>query len=262
MAFNFTQAQVDAWMALFWWPYLRIFGVLIVDPFFSNNAIPVRVRVGFSILLALLLAPNLGPLPQVAVVSPEGLIIVLRELLIGLSIGFVVRIVFSTMEMAGQLAGLQMGLGFASFYDPQHAANTGIVAQFLGLFMLLVFLALNGHLIVLRALIESFVQLPISTSLPGAGGMKMVADYGAVIFRAGVMLSLPVLAALLITNLAIGVMTRAAPQLNVFAIGFPITIAIGAVALYLSLPLLVPHIEAMLADMTRFFLKLMQVYGA
>ena len=83
--------------------------------------------------------------------------------LIGLSIGFVVRIVFSTMEMAGQLAGLQMGLGFASFYDPQHAANTGIVAQFLGLFMLLVFLAFNGHLIVLRALIESFVQLPIGS---------------------------------------------------------------------------------------------------
>lgn len=259
--FSFTQSQVDAWMGLFWWPYLRLFGLLVVDPFFSSRAIPVRVRVGFSILLVFLIAPTLGVMPQVPVVSPEGLLIALRELLIGLSMGFAMRLIFTGMEMAGHLAGLQMGLGFATFYDPQHAANVPIMSQMFSLFMLLVFLAFNGHLIVLRALIDSYAQLPISSSMPGVGGLKLVADYGSIIFRAGVMLSLPVLAALLTTNLAIGIMTRASPQLNVFAIGFPITLGIGAAALYLSLPMLVPHIDAMLGDATRFFLKLLRAYG-
>lgn len=258
--FTFTQSQINVWLALFWWPFLRIFGLFLADPFFSSKAIPVRVRIGFSIMLALLIAPGLVAVPAVSVVSPEGLLIALKELLVGLSIGFVVRLVFSAMEMAGHLSGLQMGLGFASFYDPQHSTNVPIVAQVLSLFMLLVFLAFNGHLIVLRALFESYAHLPISTALPGAGGLRLMADYGAVVFRAGVTLSLPVVAVLLVTNLAIGVMTRAAPQLNVFAIGFPITLGIGLGALYLLLPFLVPHVDALLGEMTRFWVKLLQAY--
>lgn len=256
----FTQSQVDVWMSMFWWPYLRIFGLLLVDPFFSSRVIPVRVRIGLSILLALLVAPNLHDLPVVPVVSPDGVLIAVKEFLIGVSMGFVARLLFTSMEMAGHLVGLQMGLGFASFYDPQHSTNVPIVAQVLSLFMLLVFLAFNGHLIMLRALFESFFQLPIDMAMPSASGFRMMADFGEIIFRTGVMLSMPVLAALLVTNLAIGVMTRAAPQLNVFAIGFPITLAIGAVALYMLLPFLLPHIDAMLGSMTRFFIKLMHAY--
>lgn len=258
---SFTQGQVDAWLALFWWPYLRIFGMMIADPFFSSRSIPVRVRVGLSILLVLLVAPNLQPLPHIPVVSPQGILIALKELLIGVSLGFTVRLIFTGMEMAGHLSGLQMGLGFATFYDPQHATSTPVVAQLLSLFMLLVFLAFDGHLVVLRALLESYAQLPIGPAPPGAGGLKLMADYGAFVFRAGVMLSLPVLAALLVTNLAIGVMTRAAPQLNVFAIGFPLTLAIGAGALYLSLPYLVPYISGFLGEITRHFLKLLRAFG-
>ncbi|SFN65549.1 flagellar biosynthetic protein FliR [Formivibrio citricus] len=258
---SFTQGQVDAWLALFWWPYLRIFGLMIVDPFFSSRSIPVRVRVGLSILLVLLVAPNLQPLPHIPVVSPQGILIALKELLIGASLGFTVRLIFTGMEMAGHLSGLQMGLGFATFYDPQHATSTPVVAQLLSLFMLLVFLAFDGHLVVLRALLESYAQLPIGPAPPGAGGLKLMADFGAFVFRSGVMLSLPVLAALLVTNLAIGVMTRAAPQLNVFAIGFPLTLAIGAGALYLSLPYLVPYINGFLGEITRHFLKLLRAFG-
>ncbi len=258
---SFTQGQVDAWLAIFWWPYLRIFGLMIADPFFSSRTIPVRVRVSLSILLVLLVAPNLQPLPAIPVISPQGILIAVKELLIGISLGFVVRLVFTGLEMAGHISGLQMGLGFASFYDPQHSTTVPIVAQLLSLFMLLVFLAFNGHLVVLRALFESYAQLPIGPAPPGAGGLKLMADYGAIVFRAGVMLSLPVVAALLVTNLAIGVMTRAAPQLNVFAIGFPLTLAIGAGALYLSLPFLVPHISSLMSEITRFYLKLLTAFG-
>lgn len=256
-----TQAQIDIWFAMFWWPYLRIFGLMISDPFFSGRAIPVRVRIGLSILLALLVGSGLQDLPTVSVVSPEGMLIAIKEILIGAAIGFVVRILFSCLEMAGHLAGLQMGLGFATFYDPQHSTNVPIVAQLLSMMMLLVFLAFNGHLIVLRALFESYAQLPISATPLGATGFRLLVDFGEIIFRAGLMLSLPVLAALLVTNLAIGVMTRAAPQLNVFAIGFPITLAIGTVALYLLLPFLLPHIDAMLGEMTRFYLKLLRAFA-
>lgn len=256
-----TQAQIDGWLALFWWPFLRIFGLMIVDPFYSNRSIPVRVRIGLSILLAVLVAPSMQDLPSVPVVSPQGMLILAKELLIGAAIGFVVRLLFSSLEMAGHLAGLQMGLGFATFYDPQHSTNVPIIAQLMSLLMLLVFLAFNGHLIMLRALFDSFVQLPIEAAPAGASGFLLVAQFGEIIFRVGLMLSLPVLAALLVTNLAIGVMTRAAPQLNVFAIGFPITLAIGAVALYLLLPFLLPHIDALLGEITRFYLKMLDSFA-
>ncbi len=256
-----TQAQINGWLAVFWWPFLRIFGLMMVDPFFSSRSIPIRVRVGLSILLTLLVAPAVQELPSVPVVSPVGLLILFKELVIGAAIGFVVRLLFSSLEMAGHLSGLQMGLGFATFYDPQHSTNVPIVAQLMSLLMLLIFLAFGGHLMVLRALFESFASLPIGSAPLGSSGFLMVANFGEFVFRAGLMLSLPVLAALLVTNLAIGVMTRAAPQLNVFAIGFPITLTIGMVALYLLLPFLLPHIDAMLGEVTRFYLKLLNGFS-
>lgn len=171
------------------------------------------------------------------------------------------RLIFTSVEMAGHLAGLQMGLGFASFYDPQNSANTLAVAQLMSLFMILLFLAFNGHLMMLRILLESMIQLPVGQVQLNARGFELVALYGGVIFRSGVMLSLPVLAALLITNLSIGVMTRAAPQLNVFAIGFPLTLGIGFAALYYSLPFMVTQIDQLLGDSTRIVAKIMAAFG-
>lgn len=256
-----TQAQIDTWLALFWWPYLRLLGLMLTDPFYSSRSIPARVRIGLSIFLVLLIAPNLQPLPAVPLSSASGFLIVARELAIGLAMGFVVRIMFSCMEMAGHLAGLQMGLGFATFYDPQHSTNVPIIAQFFSVFTLLVYLSFNGHLIMLQALFDSYAQLPIQTGLPGAQGFRMVAEFGSIIFRAGVMISLPVLGALLITNLAIGVMTRAAPQLNVFAVGFPITLGIGFAALYMMLPYLVPHLESLITTVAHFIGQLMSGFS-
>ena len=252
-----TQIQIDTWLALFWWPYLRLLGLMLADPFYSSRTIPTRVRIGLSILLVLLIAPGLQPLPAVPLSSAAGFLIAVREMAIGLAMGFVVRIMFSCMEMAGHLAGLQMGLGFATFYDPQHSTNVPIVAQFLSVFTLLVYLSLNGHLILLQALFDSYAQLPIHTGLPSGDGFRMVAEFGAIIFRSGVMIALPVLGALLITNLTIGVMTRAAPQLNVFAVGFPITLSIGFAALYMMLPYLAPHLEALITTVVRFIAQMM-----
>ncbi|WP_047390836.1 MULTISPECIES: flagellar biosynthetic protein FliR [Chitinibacter] len=256
-----TQAQIELWLALFWWPFLRILGLMLADPFFSSRRIPIRVRVPLAIALAIVVAPALPPMPSVPVVSPDGMLIAMRELLVGVAMGFVMRLTFTAVEMAGHLAGLQMGLGFASFYDPQNASNTLAVAQLLSLLMLLMFLAVNGHLLMLRILLESLIQLPVGQVQLNARGFELLALYGGVIFRTGVLLSLPVLAVLLITNLAIGVMTKAAPQLNVFAIGFPLTLGIGFAALYYSLPLLGPQIETLLATSSKVIAQILQAFG-
>lgn len=256
-----TQAQIEVWLALFWWPFLRIIGMMLADPFFSSRRISVRIRVGFAILLTLVIVPALPPMPSVPVVSPDGILIAIRELLLGISIGFVMRLVFTAVEMAGHLAGLQMGLGFASFYDPQNASNTLAVAQLMSLMMILLFLSFNGHLMMLRIVLESMIQLPVGQVVLNARGFELIALYGGVIFRSGVLLSLPVLVALLITNLAIGVMTRAAPQLNVFAIGFPLTLGIGFAALYYSLPFLVPQIDQLIGGTTRVVAEIIKAFG-
>ncbi len=256
-----TQGQIEIWLALFWWPFLRIFGLLLADPFYSSRSIQVKIRVALAILLSILIGPLLPALPSVPVVSPEGMLIAIRELIVGLSMGFVMRLIFTSVEMAGHLSGLQMGLGFASFYDPQHSTNSLVISQLMSLFMLLAFLSVGGHLVVLRVLIDSMVQLPLGSLSVSASGFKLVADYGAIVFRTGVLLALPVLAVLLITNLAIGVMTRAAPQLNVFAIGFPITLGIGFAAMYFSLPMLVPHIDQAISNYTRYIGQILTAFS-
>ncbi|QZA76888.1 flagellar biosynthetic protein FliR [Deefgea tanakiae] len=256
-----TQGQIEIWLALFWWPFLRIFGLLLADPFYSSRSIQVKVRVALAILLSILIGPLLPTLPTVPVVSPEGMLIALRELIIGISMGFVMRLIFSSVEMAGHLSGLQMGLGFASFYDPQNASNSLVISQLMSLFMLLAFLSVGGHLVVLRVLIDSMVQLPLGSVRLSGGGFQLIANYGAIIFRTGVLLALPVLAALLITNLAIGVMTRAAPQLNVFAVGFPLTLGVGFAAMYFSLPMLVPHIDQAISSYTRYIGQILVAFS-
>ncbi|KAF0813061.1 hypothetical protein IGB42_02457 [Andreprevotia sp. IGB-42] len=255
--FTVSQAQIELWLGLFWWPFLRIFGLLLSDPFYSSRSISSPVRVALAILLAMLVSPLLPPLPAINVVSPAGILIAVNQLMIGLMIGFVARLLFTAVELAGHLIGLQMGLSFATAYDPVHATQVPIVAQFLSLVTLLLFLSMNGHLIMIRVVVDSFTQIPIDVRPLGADAFRLVAERGAMVFRLGMLLSLPVVGALLIANLAIGVMTRAAPQLNVFAVGFPLLLGIGLGALYLVLPYYPPYIDSMVGDLTRFLAKLM-----
>ncbi len=246
-------AELSAWLAAFLWPFARVLGLLIAAPLFGNPRFPLRVRLGLALLITVVVAPTLPPVPQVAPDSLAGLGIFAQQLLIGLTMGFVVRLIFTAVEMAGELIGLQMGLGFAMFYDPQNAGQMPVIGQFLGVLATLIFLALNGHLLMLSALAESFRDLPVGM-LPGQGRWLDIAGWGAGIFSAALLLAMPVIAALLTVNLALAALTRASPQLNVFAIGFPITLAVGFAALLLTLPWLSPAIESLLREaMERLF---------
>lgn len=258
-----TSAQIDQWLAVLWWPFLRIMGMMLVDPFFSSGRIPTRIRMSLALAITILVSSSLQWQAEISVspASFPGVFLAAKELLIGATIGFVARLFFSTMELAGHLIGLQMGLGFASFYDPQNSTSVPIMSQFMSLFALLIFLAFNGHLMMLRVVMESFTLLPIGTGPKNVEGFWLLAKYAEVIFRMGVLLSLPVLGSLLLTNLAIGIMSRAAPQLNVFAVGFPITLGVGYAALYLTIPFMVPHVDHMLGEMTRFLEQMLQTFA-
>lgn len=235
---SFTSAELNTWVAALLWPMTRILGLIAAAPLFGNLSVPIRVKIGFGLMLTLVIAPTVPALPAADPMSLAGLLILMQQLVIGLAMGFAMRIVLAAVEMAGEIAGLTMGFGFATFFDPQTRARSSAIAQFLSLLTLMIFLAANVHLMLLQVLAESFVSLPISASPMGTSGFRQIASWGSLIFAAGVQLALPIIAALLITNIALGVLTRAAPQLNLFGIGFPITLGAGFIVLMLSLPYL------------------------
>jgi flagellar biosynthetic protein FliR len=238
-----SSVQLNAWMVMLLWPAARILAMITVAPLFGHTSVPVTVKLALGMLLATAIAPGLPPMPEVAPFSGDGLLVLVQQMLIGLAIGFAMRLVFASVELAGELAALSMGLSFSSFFDPLSQAETSSVSQFFGWLALMVFIASNLHLAMLATLAKSFVALPVSAAPMGTAPFRLLASYGSHVFALGLQLALPVIAALLVTNLALGILNKAAPQLNLFGIGFPVTLGAGflmiAVALpYLSAPLL------------------------
>lgn len=187
-------------------------------------------------MIALIVAPTIPAVPAIDPVSLTGILILIQQFIIGVAMGFAMRIAFATMEMAGEAIGMTMGLGFATFYDPQSRGRSSAISQFLGLLTLMIYLTANFHLMMISTVVDSFFTMPIAASPMGAQGMRMLVDWAGHIFYSGLQLALPVLGALLITNISLGILTRAAPQLNLFGIGFPITISVGFIMLGLALP--------------------------
>ena len=240
---SITSVQLSAWLALFIFPFVRILAMIASSPILGNKQVPARVKIGLAVMLTVIIAPTLTVQPNVEPASAMGFFVLLQQILAGLAMGFTMRLIFTAVEMAGDIIGMQMGLGFAIFYDPLNASYTPVVAQFLGLLAALIFLSIDGHLYMLSALADSFHTFPISSAAPSAVALHTLAAWGGSIFTHALQLSLPLLGALLITNLALGILTRAAPQLNLFAVGFPITLAIGFTTLMLSLPYLAPQLN-------------------
>ncbi|MEO8837585.1 MAG: flagellar biosynthetic protein FliR, partial [Herbaspirillum sp.] len=243
-----TSTEILVWITSLLWPLTRILGLIAVAPLFSNRSIPARIRVGLGVMLAMIVAPTLTNLPVVDPVSLAGILLLGQQFIIGLAMGFAMRIVFAAVEMAGEMTGLTMGLGFATFFDPQSQGRSSAVSQFLALLALMIFLAANVHLVLLSVLVESFTSLPITTHAMPSGTAWLLVKSGGQIFNLGVQLAMPMVAALLMTNMALGILTRAAPQLNIFGIGFPLTLTVGFVVIGLSLPYLATPIERLLQD--------------
>lgn len=245
---SITSAELNTWIASFLWPLTRILGLVSTAPLFGNVSVPARVKIGLGVMLSLVIAPTVPALPALDPMSMQGLLILMQQLVIGLSMGFAMRIVFAGIEMAGEISSMTMGLGFATFYDPQSRGHSSAISQFMALLTLMIYLATDLHLVLLSTLSQSFSSLPISASAISGAGFQQLANWGGRIFSAGVQLSLPIVAALLITNMALGILTRAAPQLNIFGIGFPVTISVGFAIIALSLPYLATPIGHVLHE--------------
>ncbi|MBI5109133.1 MAG: flagellar biosynthetic protein FliR [Rhodocyclales bacterium] len=229
-------AQLDAWLALFIFPLTRILALLATAPVFNNAAMPARLRLVAGLAIAMALAPALPPPPAVTAGSWLGLTVIAEQLLIGTMMGFALRIAFAAIDVAGELIGLQMGLSFATFFDPVAGGQTPVMTQFLGLLTALFFLAMNGHLLAIYLVAESFTVLPIGSLPFHAVSLAALVKAASMMFSLGVLLALPLITALLVTNLALGVLSRVAPALNLFAVGFPVTMALGFLVLLLCLP--------------------------
>lgn len=248
-------AQLQLWLTTFFWPFVRLTAFLAASPLWGHDSVPTQAKIGLAVLLAVVLGPNLPPLPAVPLVSWTSLGIVIEQMVIGVAMGLTMRVILAVVQAAGEIIGLQMGLGFATFFAPDTGTNTMILSRLLYMFSLLIFLALDGHLIVLEILAASFTSLPIGQPLDPAAGAVLV-RYAGSILASGLLLAMPLVAALLTINLAMGILNRASPQLTVFSIGFPLTIIVGIVLLMVLMNDLGRFLEGLFGDGLQFMRQL------
>ena len=216
------------------WTVLRVGGVVMLAPLLGAMFVPRRIRLVIAVVLAVALVPSIGPLPDIQPVSPAGILTVMQELIVGLAIGFVLRLATEAALMAGQLISSGMGLSFASVVDPQ-SGTMPLLGRFYIVVSSLVLLATNAHLSLIALLAQSFTVVPIGSGGLGPADAHAIVEFGSVMFAGAVQLALPSVVAILMVNIAFGVISRAAPTLNLFAVGFPITILLGLFILVLSI---------------------------
>jgi len=233
------------------WPFFRIAGVIMVAPVFGARLVSPRVRIALAAAMTVVMAP-LVTVAQPFVLSLATGFTVLQEILIGVAIGFCLQMIFDALIIAGQTIAMSMGLGLATMVDPQRGISVPVVSQFFVILGLLIFLALGGHLATVRLIADSFQTLPVGGQL-GADGAWTVAAWGSQMFAGALRIALPAATALLIANIAFGVMSRAAPTLNLFAVGLPAGLLIGFLLLLLNLG----HLSALVAEFLEATLRML-----
>ena len=235
---TFTEAQVLAWITPLLWPFLRVLALFGSMPVIAQRSVPMRIRVALAFLIALAAQASLPEMPAIALDSGAGLLAIAQQLLIGISLGFAVRVVFAAVELAGEVIGLQMGLNFAGFFDPVSGGQGTAASRFFGVSVSWLFIVINGHLLLIAAIVQSFHVFPVGAE-PFAFLRSMQPQvWGAEIFALGLWIALPLVAMLLFVNFVLGIVSRVAQQMNVFAIGFPISLSVGLIGMLLTLPMM------------------------
>lgn len=229
-----TDTQISTWVASFILPLFRVTAVLMSMPVFGTTLVPTRIRLYFALAITVVIAPGLPPMPPVNALDLSALMLVAEQILIGALMGFSLQLFFQSFVVAGQIISIQMGMAFASMVDPTNGVNSAVIGQFLTMLVTLLFLAMNGHLVVFEVLTESFTTLPVGSAMLVNHFWDIAGKLGWVL-GAAMVLVLPAITALLVVNIAFGIMTRAAPQLNIFSIGFPLTLVLGLVIFWISL---------------------------
>ncbi|QXH50047.1 flagellar type III secretion system protein FliR [Pseudomonas fakonensis] len=242
-----TDAQIGTWVATFILPMFRVMGVLMTMPIIGTKMLPARVRLYVAVAITVVIVPGLPALPQIDPLSLRGVLLCAEQVIVGALFGFSLQLLFQAFVIAGQIIAVQMGMAFASMVDPANGVNVAVVSQFMTMLVSVLFLLMNGHLVVFEVLTESFTTLPIGSALVVNHFWEMAGRMGWVL-GAGLLLILPAIAALLVVNIAFGVMTRAAPQLNIFSIGFPLTLVLGLGIFWVGLADILSHYQALASE--------------
>ncbi len=250
---TFTEAQILAWITPVIWPFLRVLALLGTLPVIGQRMVPARARVALAFLIAVCAQASLPPIPPIPLDSAVTFLVVLQQIVIGVSLGFAVRIVFAAVEFAGELVGLQMGLNFAGFFDPATGGQTTAVSRFFGVTVSWLFVVTGGHLLVIAGVMQSFHSFPVGPEPFAFVKESLPHRWGAEVFAIGLWIALPMVAMLLFVNLVMGIASRVAQQLNLFAIGFPITLAVGLVGVLLTLPMMQAPFTMALERMLQHF---------
>jgi len=250
---GFSEAQLLQWVVPLLWPLLRILGLFAAAPVLSMRVIPVRVRIGLALLTALCAQPVLPPMPVLPLDTPTALAMVVQQVFIGVTIGFAAKVVFTAIEFAGEVIGLQMGLNFATFFDPTTSGQSTVSARLFNTMAAWLFVVINGHLLLVEVVVASFHQFPVTDHPFDLLRSIQPQVWGAELFRYGLWIALPTVAMLLFVNLVLGVISRVAQQLQIFSIGFVVTISVGLLGLLLTLPLLQRPMLAVLERLLGLF---------
>lgn len=235
---TFTEAQILAWVTPALWPFLRALALFSALPVLGTRTVPMQVRIGLAAFIAIAAQDGLPAMPVVALDSPLALMLLLQQVVIGVTLGFAVRLVFAAVEFAGEIIGLQMGLNFAGFFDPVSAGAATATSRLFGTTVAWLFIVINGHLLVIAALAQSFAAFPVAPEPFAFLHQVQPQRWGGEIFAIGLWIALPLVTILLFVNISLGVITRVAPQINIFAVGFPVTLGVGLLGLVLTLPLM------------------------
>ncbi|CAI1524904.1 flagellar type III secretion system protein FliR [Serratia proteamaculans] len=255
---TFDSAQFGVWLSQYFWPLLRILALISTAPVFSEKQISKKVKIGLGGLIVILIAPGL-PISTVPIFSAAGLWLAAQQILIGVALGLTMQFAFAAIRLAGEVIGMQMGLSFATFFDPSGGPNTPVLARLLNLLAMLLFLSFNGHLWLISLLVDSFHTLPVQAEPLNGNGFLALTQAGSLIFINGLMLALPLICLLLTLNMALGLLNRMTPQLSVFVIGFPVTMTIGIMTIGMMMPMLAPFCEHLFGE---FFDRLADVIGS
>lgn len=229
----FSQLQLEAWLAGALLPFLRVLALFSAAPLLSHRSVPLRVRVAASAVIAFAVAPFAGVPEGLSLASATGLALVAQQVLVGLTLGFAARLLFAVFELAGEFIGLQMGFSFAGFFDP-HGGTESAVGSWLHTLAMLLFVAMDGHLLLVDAIVSTFRTIPIGADPLAVIRQVRLDLLGAEVFRLALTLALPATMLMLFVNLVLGFTSRVAPQLNIFAVGFPVTLLAGLAALALG----------------------------
>ncbi len=250
---SLTEAQILAWITPLIWPFIRALALFTSLPVLGTRTVPTRVRIGLAAFVALAAQASLPAPVEVPLDSPLAFMLVLQQMVIGLALGFSVRVVFAAVEFAGEVIGLQMGLNFAGFFDPVSAASGTATSRFFGTTIAWLFIVSGGHLLVIAALVQSFDAFPVGPEPFAFLRTVQPQRWGSEIFALGLWIALPLVAMLLLVNLVLGLISRVAAQINVFSVGFPVTLGVGLVGMLLTLPAMQQPFTVALERMLSFF---------